>query len=244
MIALYVLLGLIGFILCVLILHVLFLCAICAFVKNKEYEKISRFYRFIAIRHVKLALRLCRVKVVVSGTEKLENAGDAYLLVCNHRSNLDPLALLAALKDKKLACISKPENFKIPFVGKVIRKCLFLPIDRQNARNALKTINRAAELIKNGVASYAVYPEGTRSKSKNMLEFHDGVFKIAQKAGSAVVVAGVRGTENAHLNAPMKKTAVYLDILDVIDKERVTALSSHELADEAREKIFAATEGK
>ena len=117
-------------------------------------------------------------------------------------------------------------------------------IDRQNARNAIKTVNRTAELIKSGVVSYAVYPEGTRSKGVKMLPFHDGVFKIAQKAESPIVVVGIRGTERVHNRAPWKKTEVYLDILEVIDGEKVKALSSHELADIAREKLITATDNK
>ena len=244
MIALYVALGIVCGILGVAFLHVLFLFTLSLFVRNKDYQKANRFYRSVILYHMRLILFFCNVKVMVSGREKLAGIKGKFLLVGNHRSDFDPLITQTGLKLKDFAFISKPENFKIPFLGKIAKKCLYLPIDRDNARNALKTIVRSAELIKNGAASYGVYPEGTRSKSVNMLPFHDGVFKIAQKAVSPVVVVGIRGSEKVHERAPWKKTVVYLDVLDVIDAETATALSSHELSEIAREKIVLATEGK
>ena len=193
---------------------------------------------------MRLILFFSRVKVVVSGKEKLAAVKDKFLLVGNHRSDFDPIITAIGLKLKEFAFISKPENFKIPFLGKIAKKCLYLPIDRDNPRNAIKTIVRAAELIKNGAASYGVYPEGTRSKSVNILPFHDGVFKIAEKAEAPVVIAGIRGTEKVHKNAPWKKTVVYLDVLEVIDAETVKTLSSHELSEKAQSILAEATEGK
>ena len=77
-----------------------------------------------------------------------------------------------------------------------------------------------------------------------MLPFHDGVFKIAQRAEAPVVVVGIRGSEKVHSRAPWKKTVVYVDVLDIIGAETVKALSSHDISESVREKIAEATEGK
>lgn len=244
MIFLYVILGLLCAILGVAILHVLFLCVLAAFAKAKDYESPSRFYRAVFIYYLRLILFLFRVKVITSGMEKLSGIDGGFLLVGNHRSDFDPIITLVALRNKDFAFISKPENFRIPILRKFLYKGLHVSIDRENARNALKTINRTAERINGGIISYGVYPEGTRSKGQKMLPFHDGVFKIAQKAKAPIVVAGVRGTENVHRRAPWRRTVVRFDILDIIDAEKVKALSSHELAGIAHEKLLSATEGK
>ena len=238
--ALIVICGLFG----IVVLHFLFLIAIALLVKNRDYDKASGFYRFVLNSHIRLILFLSNVKIVTTGTEKLQGLKGEFLLVGNHRSDYDPLVTVAGLKHKKLAFISKPENFRIFIVGKVIRKCLYIAIDRENARNAMKTINRAAALIGEGQVSFAVYPEGTRNKEKYLLPFHDGVFKIAQKAGSPVVVVGIRGTENIRTRAPFKRTVVCLDVLEVISAERVKALDSHGLSDAVREILGKATDGK
>lgn len=244
MIVLYVVLGILCGIFGVFFLHVLFLLFITAAVKAKEYDKLSRFYRAVFIYYMRLILFFSRVKIITTGLEKLSDIKGGFLLVGNHRSNFDPIVAVVTLRSKNFAFISKPENFRIPIVRKFLYKGLYTAIDRENARNALKTINRTAGLIKSGVISYGVYPEGTRSKSKTMLPFHDGVFKIAQKAEAPIVVAGVRGTENVHKRAPWRRTVVNFDVLCVIDADNAKALSSHELADLAREKLLDATEGK
>ena len=60
-------------------------------------------------------------------------------------------------------------------------------IARENPRNALLTIEKAAKLIESDEVSIGIYPEGTRSKECVLLPFHNGVFKIAQKASVAVL---------------------------------------------------------
>lgn len=240
MIALYIVLGIIGGAVGLIILHALFLCVITSFIKNKNYDKVNGFYRAVFMYFVRVAMFFSNLKIKVTGREKIENIDGKFLLVGNHSSNYDPFITVLGLKLKNAAFISKPENFKIPFFGKIARKCMYTDIDRESAKNAIKTINRTADLIKKGVISFCVYPEGTRNYGKELLPFHDGVFKIAQKAGSPVVVVAVRETERIHKNAPWKRTTVYVDVLDVIEKEEVKNLSSHELGDKARKVILGA----
>ena len=88
-------------------------------------------------------------------------------------------------------------------------------------RSAIITINKAAEFIRSGTASMGIYPEGTRSKECVLLPFHNGVFKIAQKADCPIVVLSTVGTEKVHKQTPFHRTHIYLDVLDVIDAETV-----------------------
>ena len=244
MIGLYIVFGILGAIIGFVVFSAVFILLLSLCARNKEYEKPSVFYLRAINFYFRIAFFLCHIKILVTGKEKIDKIGGTFLLIGNHRSNFDPFITAVSIRNKKLAFISKPENFNIPIFGKIARKALYLEIDRENARNAIKTINHTAELIKRGDVSYAVYPEGTRSKGVNMLPFHDGVFKIAEKAECPVVVVGIRGTEKIHKRAPWKKTVVNLDILEVIEPEQFKSLSSHDLAAIAREKIYLATENK
>ena len=96
-----------------------------------------------------------------------------------------------------------------------------MPIDRENPRNAIVTINKAAKLLKKQEVSIGIYPEGTRSKNGQLLPFHNGVFKIAQKAGSAIVVLCVTGTEKISKQTPFRRTDVYLDVLEVFSAQGI-----------------------
>ena len=217
MIVLYILGGLLA----LLILYVLFL-GVCALLvsPDKAYEKNSPFYRFLLESATAVAIKLLRIRIHVSGMEKIPK-DETVLFVSNHRSNFDPLITWNALRPWKIAFVSKPENFKVPFFGRIIRKCCFLPIDRENPRKAIVTINKAAKLLKKQEVSIGIYPEGTRSKTCQLLPFHNGVFKIAQKAETPIAVLSITGTEQISKKTPFQPTDVYLDVLDVFPTQGV-----------------------
>ncbi|MBQ9684953.1 MAG: 1-acyl-sn-glycerol-3-phosphate acyltransferase [Oscillospiraceae bacterium] len=175
-----------------------------------------------------------RLRVHVTGEEKLPQQG-RFLMVCNHRSMFDPLIVLDKLRKYDISFVSKPSNMRIPIAGRIAYGAGFLSINRENDREALRTILTAADYLKRDLCSMAIYPEGTRSKTGRMLPFHAGSFKIAQKANVPLVIASVRGTDEAKKNLPFKRTDVYLDILEVLPAERVKAESTQELARYSRE---------
>lgn len=217
-----ILLYILGALFALLLLYVLFL-GVCSLLVNpeKEYDKNSPFYRFLLCSATAAAIKLCRIHLHVSGIEKIPE-GTKVLFVCNHRSNFDPIITWYALKKWKIAFVSKPSNFKIPFFGRIIRKCCFMPIDRENPRKAIPTINRAAKLLRKQEVSIGIYPEGTRSKTGELLPFHNGVFKIAQKADAPVVVLSITGTEQIAKKTPFHTTDVYLDVLEVFSNRKET----------------------
>ena len=168
----------------------------------------------------------------ITGEDKLPET--PYLLVCNHRSMFDPLMILRYLKGQNIAFVSKPSNMKIPMIGDIAYAAGFLPINRDNDREALKTILAAAGYLKRGLCSIAIFPEGTRSRTGETGPFHAGSFKIAQRANVPVAVACVRDTEKASRRLFLRPTEVYLDILELIPAEQVKAMSTHELAEHSR----------
>jgi len=227
--ALWYVLGVIGGIIDLVLLYLLFVFILSLFVDvKKEYETDNKFYRAIFNFTTAIALWITRVKVHVKGEEKLKDL-PRFLLVGNHRSNYDPIITWYKLRKYNLSFISKPENFKVPIFGRIARRCCFRKIDRENPRNAILDMRSSAKLISSGAVSMGVYPEGTRSKSKEMLPFHDGVLKIAQFAKCPIVVTAVRGTEKIHENYPWKRSHTYIDILKVYDVETVLATPSREL---------------
>ena len=222
MLVLYIFGGILGFV----ALLLLFLTVCMLFVSPKKYyEKDSKFYRFLINLAAAVACWGGRLRLHVTGKEMLP-ADRRILYVGNHVSNYDPIITWHAFPKAKLSFISKASNFKIPWFGRYIRRCCFMDIDRENPRNAIVTINRAADLLKKQEVSIGVYPEGTRSKSTELLPFHNGVFKIAQKANVDIAVISLIGTENIHKNFPWRKTDVYVDVLEVIPADEIKGVKT------------------
>lgn len=231
---LYAILGLIGLLIACIIIYFLFVFA-CSFLINpkKEYDQDSKFFRFLLQTSTRLGMRIMRIRYVLEDMDKIPE-GKQMLFVCNHRSNYDPLISWGVLRAHYPSFISKESNFHVPFYGRLIKRCCFMAIDRENPRNAMKTIDRASKLLIANEVSIAVYPEGTRSKDCTLLPFHNGVFKIAQKANVPVVVLTIQGTENVAHNYPWKSTKVRIKVVDVIPAEHVKESKTSEIADEAR----------
>ena len=203
---------------------------------KKNYTNDSKLFRTILNAVSVIALKIMRVKIQVSGAEKLPH-GQKLLFVGNHRSNFDPIITWYSLRDWKIAYISKASNFKIPIFGRIIRRCCFMVIDRENPRKAIGTINSAGELLKSGEVSIGVYPEGTRSKTGELLPFHSGVLRIAQKGNADIAIIAMKGTERIHKNYPFRASHIEVEVLDVIPAEQVAATRTNDLCEMIKEKL-------
>ena len=213
-----------------LYIAVLFFCTLFVDMK-KPRTKDRPFVRFLVAETLRLVCQVGRVRIRVEGIENMPQG--RFLLVSNHISNFDPLIKLVAFQKFPLAFVTKPENLKLPLVGKIIRYCCFLPIDRENPRNAIRTIGAASELIKNDTISVGIYPEGTRNKEDKepLLPFHAGVLMIAQKANAPIVVVATKGTRAIGKNLFLRRTDVTLKVCEVIPASEVLAVRTTELSD-------------
>ena len=226
------------------VLYVLFWVAVASTVDDEKPLEKPRPLCCFGCRHIPRWLCFWfRVRVLLTGEELVPEEG-RFVIVSNHRSGFDPLTLEVALGKRGLAFISKPSNLKIPFVGKLAYGGCFLPIDRENDRKALKTILTAVDYIKKDFCSMGIYPEGTRSKTGELLPFHAGSFKIAQKANVPLVIACTSGSEQVMHNCLLRTTQVKLHILEVLPAEKVKAMNTQELAAYSRGLMEAALNGE
>ena len=159
------------------------------------------------------------------------------MLVSNHLSNFDPIVVLCKIKKRKIAFISKASNFKIPVAGDYVRCAGFLAIDRENAMSALRTLKRAGEMMNREQMIMGIYPEGTRSKSGELLEFKEGAFLLAKRANAPIVVMTTKGTNMIAKRMLIRSTKVDLDVVEVIDRETVNSMSLAVLAAHVKETV-------
>lgn len=207
----------IGLILLLVVLHIAMLALSIATVKLDKAPRDTNCFRWLIKGFLKMALPILRVEVHITGNEKIPQ-DEPFLLVCNHIHDLDPAIIYYAVPDSRLAFIGKKEIREIyPFVYKALHKLNGLLIDRENNREAAKTIINATRLIKEKTNSVAVFPEGYVSHSGELLPIRNGALKIATKAHAKIVVCTVWGTKQIPKNLIRRKTDVYFDVLEVID---------------------------
>ncbi len=127
----------------------------------------------------------------VQGLEHLA-PGQAYVFAANHRSNFDIFTLLTILPGR-LMFVAKKSLFQIPLFGQALRRMGSVPLDRDNLKQAIKSLDRAAARVKAG-ASMIIFPEGTRVPTPELIPFKKGVFIMASKAGQPIVPVSISGT--------------------------------------------------
>lgn len=133
-------------------------------------------------------------RITAEGTENIPE--EAALYVGNHRSDFDILVSYTCIRHN-VGYVAKKSMQSIPIIAwwMDMIACLFL--DRENAREGLKTILAAIEQIKGGTSVF-IFPEGTRNKGEDAdvpAEFKEGSLKIAQKAKCRIVPVVLKDTE-------------------------------------------------
>jgi 1-acyl-sn-glycerol-3-phosphate acyltransferase len=131
------------------------------------------------------------IRVRIHGREKIR-PGQNYVFLSNHRANLDgPLLACAAPRDMR--AVVKREMMKIPILSLVLKLVNYVPIDRGDPARARASIDRGAELLKQGYSFFA-FPEGTRSRDGTLGPFKKGVFHMAIQAGTPIVPTTIRNS--------------------------------------------------
>lgn len=237
-IILFILLIIIGTIIALGVLFALFAIISSLFIdSSKEYTKDSKFYRGLLNTWTVFSMWLIRIHIKTTGLEKIPEG--PVLVVGNHRSNFDPIITWFTLRTKTMSFISKEENFKIFTFGKVAKRCCFLAIDREDPRKAITTILKAASLVKEEKMSIGIYPEGTRNKTNEpLLPFHNGVFKIAQRAEIPIVVVTTNKTDEIHKNFPLHRSYINFDVVSVIPAEEIKGVTTNIIGDRVKEDML------
>jgi 1-acyl-sn-glycerol-3-phosphate acyltransferase len=144
-------------------------------------------------------IRLCTFLYVrgpyVEGRENVPKKGGA-ILVSNHLNNADPCIIPGAL-DRRVITMAKREMFKWPVISLLFRFIGAFPVDREGAD--LSAI-REAQAVVHDAFLLLMFPEGTRSKDRQLHQGFAGTALIAYRTGAPIIPVAITGTE--HLKWP------------------------------------------
>jgi 1-acyl-sn-glycerol-3-phosphate acyltransferase len=151
----------------------------------------------VGLGGVRLGLWLCGIETRIEGAEHLQRDRAAVYAV-NHTSNVEPPLIFAALRDlfPRLRILYKAELRKLPILVRAFDLAGFVPIERGNRDQSLPAIDHAAEGLRAG-QSFLIFPEGTRSRTGELLPFKKGGFIMAIKAQVPVVPVAIVGARGA-----------------------------------------------
>ncbi|MQA29175.1 MAG: 1-acylglycerol-3-phosphate O-acyltransferase [Luteitalea sp.] len=176
---------------------------------------------------VKLALVCSGITFRVEGRGQAPQGGAVYC--SNHQSNVDPPVLFDALHPR-LHILYKAELNRIPILTHAFRLGGFIPVDRYHKEAAMRAIDKGARSIRSG-NSFLIFPEGTRSKTADLLPFKKGGFIMAIKAQAPIVPVAITGGRDAmrrgsllvypvhirvRVGAPIPTVGLTLDQRDVL----------------------------
>jgi 1-acyl-sn-glycerol-3-phosphate acyltransferase len=190
---------------------------------------------------VRLGLWLSGIKVDVVHPEFMLRDRAAVYAV-NHTSNVEPPILYSVLSPvfPRLRILYKAELRKLPILVRAFDVAEFVPLERGNRDQSLPAIERAAEALRDG-ASFLIFPEGTRSRTGELLPFKKGGFIMALKGQAPIVPVAITGTRHAlkkgsfiirpvrvtvRFGRPIETTGLGLEDRDTLITQARTAVAS------------------
>jgi len=146
---------------------------------------------------VRLGLWLSGISVDVRDRHNIQ-LDRAAVYAVNHTSNVEPPILYSVLSVlfPRLRILYKAELRKLPILVRAFDLAGFVPLERGNREQSLPAIERAAVALREG-NSFLIFPEGTRSRSGDLLPFKKGGFIMALRGQAPVVPVAISGARDA-----------------------------------------------
>lgn len=187
---------------------------------------------------VRLALFTTGIRFRVRGREHLP-LDRAAVYCSNHQSNVDPPVLFEALHPR-MHILYKHELDQIPILARAFRLGGFIPVDRRNRDAAMRSIENGARAIRSG-SSFLIFPEGTRSRTDELLPFKKGGIHMAILARAPIVPVAIRGGRAAMQRGSWLIHPVVVDIAvgAPVETEGLTSNDRDTLIAEVRGRIEA-----
>ncbi len=136
-------------------------------------------------------IRASCVRASIRNREKIAR-GQSYIIISNHQSHYDILALVTTL-GIQFRWVIKRELLKIPLFGYALYAARNIFIDRSDPKKAMDSIRNGLDRLPPG-AGVMFFAEGTRSPDGSIREFKKGGFVMAMERGLPLLPVAVKGS--------------------------------------------------
>ncbi len=147
----------------------------------------------VAVRWSRLLAILTPARVEVNGLKHID-PDQSYVVVANHQSQFD-IPVIYGFCGLDLRWVMKAELRKVPFVAAGCRAIGHIFIDRSDPEQSRDAINQAVSRLQPGTG-ILFFPEGTRSRSGQLLPFKKGAFRVAVDQQLPILPMTVSGTRD------------------------------------------------
>ena len=183
-----------------------------------------------------IILGATRVKTRSVGLEKIRK-GCSYVIISNHQSHFDVLALVAELP-LIVRFIAKQELRRIPLFGHAVALTHCIYVDRSDSAKAVKSLQDGIRDLPPSI-SMLFFAEGTRSRDGKIGPFKRGGFRTAKVAGWPILPVVVHGSRKILPPGDLLVTpgTIEVEVLDPVSEEEVQARPWEEILEEVRQRI-------
>lgn len=216
-------------------------CGVVSYIAGFFDRHGNRAHRCL-IYWARACLALGGLRVRIRGLERLD-PDSTYVFMPNHASFLDILLVFAYIPHN-FRIIVKQEIFSIPFLGLATRSSGQIPLDRKSPSRGLKSLRRAADLLRQGI-SIVVFPEGTRTLDGKIQEFKATLFTLPIRAQVPVVPVLIEGTFEALRRGSvlLKPSPITITFYDPVPSEPFHDRDRKNYADKVRQVLSGSTAG-
>lgn len=177
------------------------------------------------------------VHTVIKGKENIKK-GQSYIIISNHQSEFDILALVTTL-GIQFRWIIKKELLKAPLFGYALYASRNIFIDRSDPKSAIKSINEGMNRLPKG-AGVMFFAEGTRSSDGNIQHFKKGGFIAAIEKKIPILPVTVNGSRKVLPKKSLIFTSGPIEVVvgDSIETTAYTHEDIQKLIDRTRDVII------
>jgi 1-acyl-sn-glycerol-3-phosphate acyltransferase len=187
-------------------------------------------------------VRNARMRVEVRGREHFDPRR-TYVVMSNHQSHYD-IPVLFHVLGSNLRMVTKAELFNVPLFGRALQHAGFISVDRSNRERAIASLRIAKETLAQGINVF-IAPEGTRSRTGQLLPFKKGGFNLALDVGLPILPIALRGTRDALPATSVRsrpEADVRVTILPPVDTAPYAAMAGKSGRDRLMDDVRAAIE--